>query len=102
MDFQPLGARILIRLLTTDRTPGGLVVPEDARTSNSGVVEAIGKDVKEIKVGDHVVFSPLSSKFGAVEIEGKIRLTLHETEVLGILKDPAALTAKKSWFGNEN
>lgn len=58
----PIGNRILIRPSASDEmSAGGILIPETARPrSNRGEVIAVGPKVKDVKPGDHVVFSKYS------------------------------------------
>ncbi len=66
-----------------ERTAGGIYVPDSAREKpQRGTVEAIGKDVENLKVGDQVLFDKYSGT--KIKIENDDCLILKEEDVLGI------------------
>ena len=96
MAIQPLGDRILIKLLEEEgKSPGGIILPDTAKEKpQEGKVVAVGKGrlledgtVKplEIKVGDTVLFA----KYSGTEVshEEKEFLILKEDDILAVLKD---------------
>ena len=97
MAIQPLGDRILVKLLeTTEKSAGGIILPDTAKEKpQEGKVMAVGKGrllddgtVKplETKVGDTVLFA----KYSGTEVnhEEKEFLILREDDILGVLKEP--------------
>lgn len=52
-----------------DESPGGIILLEKDRF-DQGVVRYIGPDVKDVKVGDYVIFSGYAGKYMFVEGEG--------------------------------
>ena len=96
MAIQPLGDRILVRLLEEeDKSPGGIILPDSAKEKpQEAKVVAVGKGrlledgtvrPLEIKVGDTVLFA----KYSGSEIthEEKEFMILREDDVLAVLKD---------------
>lgn len=66
-----------------------IVRPESTKDrSDQGWVKAIGPDVKEVNVGDYVMFSPYSGVVVNVEGEGDKLIMLREVGVIGILTPP--------------
>ena len=54
-----------------DTTPSGLYIPGSAKQRcDQGVVKYIGKDVKSVSVGDHVLFSPYSGTHVSTDVDG--------------------------------
>ena len=55
--FQPLGDRLFVTYTEElERTAGGIYVPDSAKEKpQRGIVQAVGKKVENVKVGDHVV-----------------------------------------------
>ncbi|MBX3122252.1 MAG: co-chaperone GroES, partial [Nitrospira sp.] len=53
-NFQPLGDRLFVTYTEEmERTSGGIYVPDSAKEKpQRGIVQAIGKKVENIKVGD--------------------------------------------------
>ncbi|MCZ6799174.1 MAG: co-chaperone GroES [Nitrospirae bacterium] len=82
--FQPLGDRIFVTYTEElERTAGGIYVPDSAREKpQRGTVEAAGKDVEILKVGDQVLFDKYSGT--KIKIENEDCLILKEEDVLGI------------------
>ena len=82
--FSPLGDRIFVTYTEElERTSGGIYVPDSAREKpQRGTVEAIGKDVKSLKVGDQVLFDKYSGT--KIKIENDDCLILREEDVLGV------------------
>lgn len=82
--FQPLGDRIFATYTEElERTAGGIYVPDSAREKpQRGTVEAAGKDVKTLKVGDQILFDKYSGT--KIKIENEDCLILREEDVLGI------------------
>ena len=54
----PIGTYIAAkRIKPKEKTDSGLfILPKEKDNSKSALVHAVGKDVKEIKVGDHIIF----------------------------------------------
>ncbi len=82
--FQPLGDRIFVTYTEElERTSGGIYVPDSAREKpQRGTVEATGKDVNTLKVGDQVLFDKYSGT--KIKIEAEECLILKEEDILGI------------------
>lgn len=82
--FQPLGDRVFVTYTEEmERTAGGIYVPETAKEKpQRGSVQAIGKDVKNLKVGDQVLFDKYSGS--KLHIDGEDCLILKEEDILGI------------------
>lgn len=84
MKFKPLGERVLVERLEEDtKTASGIIIPDNAKEKPlEGIVKAIGKEVKEVKVGDTIVFGKYSGT--EVKLEGKEYLILKLEDVLGV------------------
>ena len=82
--FQPLGDRVFVTYTEEmERTAGGIYVPESAKeTPQRGSVQAIGKDVKNVKVGDQILFDKYSGS--KLKIEDEDCLILKEEDILGV------------------
>jgi chaperonin GroES len=82
--FQPLGDRVFITYTEEmERTAGGIYVPDSAKEKpQRGSVQAVGKDVKNLKVGDQVLFDKYSGS--KLRIDDEECLILKEEDVLGI------------------
>ena len=58
MQIQPLGERVVIKVLAEEEKVGALIVTVSKEKSNKGTVVAIGDEVhNSIKVGDKVLFN---------------------------------------------
>src|ERR671922_1721732 len=82
--FQPLGDRVFITYTEElERTAGGIYVPDTAKEKpQRGTVQAVGKDVKNLKVGDQVLFDKYSGS--KLKIDDEDCLILKEEDVLGV------------------
>jgi chaperonin GroES len=86
MKLQPLADRIVARSLEAEaKSAAGLYLPESAKEKPQvGEVLAVGKDVKEVKVGDQILYS----KYGPneVKVDGQELLLLKEEDVLAVVQ----------------
>lgn len=83
-NFQPLGDRVFVTYTEElERTPGGIYVPDTAKEKpQRGTVQAVGKDVKHLKVGDQILFDKYSGS--KLRIDDDECLIIKEEDVLGI------------------
>lgn len=90
-EIQPLGSRVLARVLDEESfSSGGLVIPETAREKpQRAEVIAVGDDTEAIKVspGDQVLFA----KYGGTELrfDGTDYLILDAADLLAVIKTAA-------------
>ncbi len=86
---EPLGARVLVRVLEDESmTVSGLVIPDTAKEKpQRGIVVAVGDDEEMIKVapGDRVLFPRYSGT--ELRLEGFDHLVIEATELLAVLRD---------------
>lgn len=87
MKLQPLADRLVAKPLEAQaKTASGFYVPDSAKEKPQiGEVIAVGKDVKEIKVGDQIVYSqykPDNIKAGNDEL-----MIMKEEDVLAVVKE---------------
>ena len=93
MKFKPLADNILIKPITEQKTPSGILIPDTAKEKpQEGEVIAVGpgklEDGKrispEVKEGDRVLYK----KWGGTEIklEGEDYLIVSSDDILGILE----------------
>ena len=82
--FQPLGDRVFVTYTEElEKTAGGIYVPDTAREKpQRGTVQAAGKDVKNLKVGDQVFFDKYSGT--KLRIDDEECLILKEEDILGL------------------
>jgi len=96
MAIQPLGDRILVKLLEQEeKSPGGIILPDTAKEKpQEGRVLASGKGrlledgtvrPLEVKVGDTVLFAKYSGT--EVTYEDKEYLILREEDILAVRKE---------------
>jgi chaperonin GroES len=86
MALQPLADRIVAKPVEPEKTsPAGILLPDQAKEkTNVAQVLAVGKEVKEVKVGDKIVhteYGPNRFKEGSDEL-----LIVKEEDVLAVVK----------------
>jgi chaperonin GroES len=91
--IQPLGSRVLVRIIDEDSvTASGLVIPDTAKEKGQrGEVVAVGDDEDlKVAVGDRVLFA----KYAGTELTlgGDDYLIMDESDLLAVLR-PAAVPA---------
>src|SRR5437763_7880449 len=102
MKFRPLHDRVVVkRIDAEEKTSGGIIIPDTAKEKPSqGEVTAVGPGGRDeagklipidIKVGDRVLFGKWSGT--EVKIDGVDLLIMKESDIMGILDEPA--TARK-------
>ena len=86
MKLKPLQDRVVVSYAEeVEKTAGGIYVPDTAKEKpQQGKVEAVGKDVKELKVGDTVLFD----RYGGskVKVGDAEQLVIKEEDILAIVK----------------
>jgi len=85
MNLKPLKDRVLISYIEeAEKSAGGIYIPDAAKEKpQRGKVEAIGGEVKEIKVGDEVLFGKYSGdKF---KVGSQDMLIVKEEDVLAVV-----------------
>jgi chaperonin GroES len=87
MKLKPLKDRVFVSYTEeTEKTAGGIYVPDTAKEKpQRGKVEAVGSEVKEIKVGDIVLFDRYSGS--RVKVNEAEHLIIKEEDVLGIVEE---------------
>ena len=83
MDINLLGNRVLITPDKITKTHLGIHLPVGTSKTNTGTVEYIGPDVKELKAGDRVYFEGGSK----IEVEGKEYLMFFEPDLMAVCGD---------------
>jgi chaperonin GroES len=83
-NLQPLGDRVLVTYTEEmERTAGGIYVPDSAKEKpQRGIVQAVGKKVEHVKVGDQVLFDKYSGS--KLKIDDEDCLILKEEDILGV------------------
>ena len=85
MNFQPLGDRVLLKVQEVEtKTASGIYIPENASQEQPTIAEviAIGSEVKDIVVGDQVIYAKYA-KSAIVKIDDTEYLVMETSEVLG-------------------
>jgi chaperonin GroES len=87
MKFKPLKDRVFVKYSEeAEKTAGGIYIPESAKEKpQKGVIEAIGSEVKEIKVGDVILFDKYSGS--KINIDNNEYLIIKEEDILGIIQN---------------
>ena len=86
MALQPLADRIVAKPVEAEtKTASGILLPDQAREKTQvAEVLAVGKDVKEVKVGDRIVHSEYGpSRFKQATEE---LLIVKEEDILAVVK----------------
>jgi chaperonin GroES len=97
MTIRPLYDRVLVKRLEAEtKTPGGLIIPDNAKEKPvEGLVVAVGdgtlnKDGNriplEVKAGDRVLFAKYSGTEIKIMLDGGEHLILREDDVLAVLE----------------
>lgn len=84
--FKPLKDRVFVSYSEeVEKTSGGIYVPDVAKEKpQKGKVQAIGSEVKTVKVGDTVLFDKYSG--AKVSFENMEYLILKEEDILGVFE----------------
>jgi len=87
MKFKPLKDRVFVKYSEeAEKTAGGIYIPESAKEKpQKGVIEAVGSEVKEIKVGDVILFDKYSGS--KINIDNNEYLIIKEEDILGIVQN---------------
>ena len=87
MKFKPLKDRVFVKYSEeAEKTAGGIYIPESAKEKpQKGIIEAVGSEVKEIKVGDIILFDKYSGS--KINIDNNEYLIIKEEDILGIVQD---------------
>ena len=100
MKFRPLHDRVVVRRLEGEqKSAGGIIIPDTAKEKPSqGEVISVGPGGRDesgklipidIKDGDRVLFGKWSGT--EVKIDGEDLLIMKESDILGVVDQPAAL-----------
>lgn len=86
MKLKPLKDRVVISYSEeVEKTAGGIYVPETAKEKpQQGKVEAVGPEVKELKVGDTVLFPKYQGD--KVKVDDAEQLVIKEEDILAIVE----------------
>jgi len=86
VNFKPLKERVFVSYSEEqERTSGGLYIPDAAKEKpQRGRIEAIGGEVKGVKVGDEVLFDKYSGS--KISFDDTDYLIIKEEDILGVLE----------------
>lgn len=84
--IKPLADRIVaVRETAATKTASGIYLPDNAKEKPVlAVVEAVGPDVKSLKVGDKILYKEYSTT--ELKIDGTEYLIVKEEDVLATVK----------------
>ncbi len=87
MKIKPLKDRVVVKYSSEEleKTPGGIYVPDVAKEKpQKGTVVEVGSEVKEVKVGDTVLFDKYAGS--KIKVDDVEYLIIKEEEILGIVE----------------
>lgn len=86
MKFKPLKDRVFVSYSEEmEKTVGGIFIPESAKEKpQKGKIEAIGDEVKTVKVGDSILFDKYSGS--KINMDNVDYLILKEEDILGVFE----------------
>lgn len=85
MKLKPLKDRVVVTFTEEpEKTAGGIYVPEAAKDKpQDGTVTAVGPEVKDVKVGDTVLFDVYSGS--KIKADDQDILVIKEEDILAIV-----------------
>ena len=85
MTIKPLGERVLVKMdKVEEKTAGGIFIPQTAQEKTQiAIVEAVGEDVKTIKVGQKILHDKYAGT--SVKMDNDEYLILNIKDVLAIV-----------------
>ena len=85
MTIKPLGERVLVKMdKVEEKTAGGIFIPQTAQEKTQiAVVEAIGDEVKTVKVGQKILHDKYAGT--QVKMDNEEYLILNIKDVLAIV-----------------
>ena len=85
MTIKPLGERVLVKMdKVEEKTAGGIFIPQTSQEKTQiAVVEAIGDDVKTVKVGQKILHDKYAGT--QVKMDNEEYLILNIKDVLAIV-----------------
>jgi chaperonin GroES len=103
MKFRPLHDRVVVkRIDAEEKTSGGIIIPDTAKEKPSqGEIVAVGPGGRDeagklipidLKVGERVLFGKWSGT--EVKIDNVDLLIMKESDIMGVLDEPAAAKKK--------
>ena len=88
MNLQPLADRIVARPVEAEtKTASGILLSESAKEKPQlAQVLAVGKDVKEVKVGDRIVHAESEYSSNRLKINGEEFIIVKEEDILAVVR----------------
>lgn len=89
LNIQPLADRVIIKAnAAVEKTASGIIIPDTAQEKpQQGIVEAVGKGLKDesmtVKVGDVVLYGKYSGT--EISIDGGDYLIMKESDIYAII-----------------
>jgi chaperonin GroES len=94
MKVEPLGDRIVVKVVAEDKTASGIVIPDTAdKKSQEGEVVAVGpgrwnedtskRIVPDVKIGDRVMYAKYAGT--EVKLDNADHLILSEKDILAVV-----------------
>lgn len=86
MKLQPLADRIVAKPVEAEaKSPAGILLPDNAKDKTQmGEVLAVGKEVKEVKVGDRIIHSEYGPS--RIKVDGDELLLVKEEDVYAVVQ----------------
>ncbi|GAB4487307.1 MAG: co-chaperone GroES [Thermodesulfovibrionales bacterium] len=86
MKFKPLKDRVFVKFSEeNEKTAGGIYIPDTAKEKpQKGTVEAVGSEVKDVKVGNTILFDKYSGS--KITVDSNEYLIIKEEDILGIVE----------------
>jgi chaperonin GroES len=83
--LEPLGKRLVVKRDPTVTEINGFIVPEQAQEKEqSGTVLAIGKEVKDIRIGERVIFGKFDGQDLKAEYAEEDCIIINEEQIKAI------------------
>lgn len=97
-----IGDRVAVSpIYDPDRSPGGIWIPDQAKDRcDQGLVKYVGPQVKDLHIGDYVVFSGYVGTLLYVEGEGRL-IVLPEEFCQATLVDPPSTPISGLYFKDQ-
>lgn len=86
MGFRPLADRVYAKVVSgEEKTESGLFIPDTAKEKpQKAVVQAIGKEVEDVKIGDTILFAKYSGN--EIKIDDDDFIILKIDDILGVFE----------------
>jgi len=88
MNFKPLGNRVLVKVQEPEtKTASGIIIPDNINKEKptQATVVAIGRDVKEVVIGDIVIYTKFA-RTAEVKLDNGTYLVMETSEILGVIE----------------